>query len=114
MNNSSDRPPVRPPARNIRKKLGRPSAGLKRGESRDRVRDYPTLTLRVPPETRSLLAALCYALDRPLWRVIRHVSEHYASQLRISQPSRYQELVVEYKKLQGADLKFDAIDLRTW
>jgi len=48
-------------------KRGRPAAGVRRGE---RVKDYPTLKVPVPPETRAALTAIGEQLELPLWRVL--------------------------------------------
>jgi len=50
---------------------GRPREGLRPGE---RVRDYPTVTVRLPDDVRALLHALCSQLDMPLWQTIRHMT----------------------------------------
>lgn len=50
---------------------GRPRAGLRPGE---RVRDYPTVTVRLPDDTRALLKALCSHMELPLWQTIRHLT----------------------------------------
>lgn len=50
---------------------GRPRAGLRPG---DRVRDYPTVTVRLPDDTRALLRALCSHMDLPLWQTVRHLT----------------------------------------
>ena len=50
---------------------GRPREGLRPGE---RVRDYPTVTVRLPDDVRALLQALCSQLDMPLWQTIRHMT----------------------------------------
>jgi hypothetical protein len=50
---------------------GRPREGLRPGE---RVRDYPTVTVRLPNDVRSMLRALCSQMDMPLWQTIRHLT----------------------------------------
>jgi hypothetical protein len=35
------------------------------------MRDYPTLTVRVPPETRAMLKALCAQRRLPTWVMLR-------------------------------------------
>lgn len=49
------------------KPFGRPPAGKRKGE---RVRDYPPMTLRLPPETRTLLTAWSEYSHVPAWRLI--------------------------------------------
>jgi hypothetical protein len=53
-----------------RPKRGRPRGGVRPGE---RLRDYPTMTVRVPPETRAMLKALCASEQLPAWQMIRHL-----------------------------------------
>ena len=53
-----------------RQRPGRPRGGVRPGE---RIRDYPTLTVRVPPETRAVLRALCSSEELPAWQMIRHL-----------------------------------------
>lgn len=57
---------------------GRPRGGIRAGE---RVRDYPTLTVRIPGATRALLKALGSHMDLPLWQTIRHVTVCYVRDL---------------------------------
>ena len=57
---------------------GRPRAGVRAGE---RVRDYPTLTVRVPNDIRALLKALGSHMDLPLWQTIRHLTVCYVRDL---------------------------------
>lgn len=64
------RPPNRGAGRTQQGK-GRPRAGLRPG---DRVRDYPTVTVRLPEDTRALLKALCSHMDLPLWQTVRHLT----------------------------------------
>ena len=49
------------------RRSGRPPAGLRRGE---RVREYPQVSLRVPPEIKSKLQALAVVSGTPQWRVV--------------------------------------------
>ena len=57
---------------------GRPRGGVRAGE---RVRDYPTLTVRVPSDIRALLKALGSHMDLPLWQTIRHLTVCYVRDL---------------------------------
>jgi hypothetical protein len=50
---------------------GRPREGVKPGE---RVRDYPTVTVRLPGDTRAMLRALCFHMELPMWQTIRHLT----------------------------------------
>jgi hypothetical protein len=57
---------------------GRPREGVRPGE---RVRDYPTVTLRLPDDTRALLKAVGSHLNRPLWQTIRHLTVCFVREL---------------------------------
>jgi hypothetical protein len=46
---------------------GRPPSGARAGE---RVRDYPQLSVRLPPDVRSKLYVLSVMGTRPQWRVL--------------------------------------------
>jgi hypothetical protein len=46
---------------------GRPPAGKAPGEE---VRDYPRLTVRLPPATMTMLQAWSEAAEEPMWRLI--------------------------------------------
>jgi hypothetical protein len=52
------------------RKRGRPRGGVRPGE---RLRDYPVLTVRVPPDTRAMFAALCLRRRVPRWLMLRHL-----------------------------------------
>jgi len=49
------------------RKTGRPPAGVRQGE---RVKDYPQVSLRLPPETKAKLQALSVVAATPQWRVV--------------------------------------------
>ena len=49
------------------RKSGRPPAGVRQGE---RVKDYPQVSLRLPPETKAKLQALSAVAATPQWRVV--------------------------------------------
>jgi predicted DNA-binding protein len=55
-------------------KVGRPPAGLRSGE---KVKDYPQLSLRIPPDVRATLAALSKMRGQPQWRIIIDILECY-------------------------------------
>lgn len=52
------------------RKRGRPRGGVRPGE---RLRDYPVLTVRMPPDTRAMFAALCTRKRVPRWMMLRHL-----------------------------------------
>jgi hypothetical protein len=68
-------------------KRGRPRGGLRPGE---RVRDYPTVTVRLPFDTRNLLRSLCLHMELPLWQTIRHLTVCFVRDL----PGRERRRVV--------------------
>jgi len=54
----------------VTRKRGRPRGGVRPGE---RLRDYPVLTVRVPPDTRAMFTALCMRRRVPRWLMLRHL-----------------------------------------
>jgi hypothetical protein len=58
--------------RRTRRTTGRPPSGVRSGE---RVRDYPQVTLRLPPETKAKLHALSLVTTTPQWRVVNAALE---------------------------------------
>src|SRR5438128_3013134 len=57
-----------------RSRIGRPPAGLRAGEM---VKNYPQVSLRLPPETRSKLTALSAVCGIPQWRIIVDAVNNY-------------------------------------
>ena len=49
------------------RRSGRPPAGAHPGE---RLKDYPQVSLRIPPDLKSQLYALSILRDKPQWRVL--------------------------------------------
>jgi len=49
------------------RRTGRPPGGLRQGE---RVKDYPQVSLRLPPEIKAKLNALSLVSGIPQWRVV--------------------------------------------
>jgi hypothetical protein len=74
------------------RKRGRPAGGVRRGE---RLRDYPTLTVRVPPETRAMLRALCARRHLPTWMMLRHLIVCFVRDL----PSNERRWIVQRSRL---------------
>jgi len=54
-------------SRGMPRRSGRPPAGAQPGE---RVKDYPQLSLRLPPESKAQLRALSVVKALPQWRVV--------------------------------------------
>jgi hypothetical protein len=50
-----------------RRRSGRPPAGTHPG---DKVKHYPQVSLRIPPECKTQLQALSIAQAKPQWRII--------------------------------------------
>ena len=50
-----------------RNPIGRPPAGAREGE---RVKDYPQLSVRLPPEIKARLEAISTLRAQPQWRVV--------------------------------------------
>jgi hypothetical protein len=57
---------------------GRPRAGLKVGE---RATDYPSLMIRLPPDTKARLKALSTLRHEPIWRVLHDLLAAHVSGL---------------------------------
>ena len=55
-----------------RRTTGRPPSGVRSGE---KVRDYPQVTLRLPPETKAKLNALSLVTATSQWRVVHAALE---------------------------------------
>jgi hypothetical protein len=45
------------------------------------LRDYPVLTVRVPPDTRAMFATLCKRHQLPRWLMLRHLIVCFVRQL---------------------------------
>ena len=73
------------------RKRGRPRGGVRRGE---RLRDYPVLTVRVPPDTREMFKALCVRRRLPRWMMLRHLIVCFVRQL----PAGERRRIVERSK----------------
>jgi hypothetical protein len=71
------------------RKSGRPPAGLRQGE---RVKDYPQVSLRLPPETKAKLHALSVVAATPQWRVVSAAVECFFKE----RPESEQRQVVSY------------------
>lgn len=82
---------TRKPKTRKRETRGRPRQGLRPGE---RVRDYPTVTIRLPGETQALLRALCSHMELPLWQTVRHLTVCFVRDL----PGKERRIVVRRAK----------------
>lgn len=69
-----------------RSQIGRPPAGLRDGEC---VRDYPQVSIRIPPETRKRLNAISRVTSKPQWRIVSEALDCYFRE----QPEDEREMV---------------------
>src|ERR1700722_5914423 len=76
--------------RKRRSRGGRPPGGFGPGE---RVRDYPQLSVRIPPGTKSTLGALSVPLSRPQWRIVVESIECFVCSLPDSDQRMVTELI---------------------
>jgi hypothetical protein len=73
------------------RKRGRPRGGVRPGE---RMRDYPVLTVRVPPDTRAMFTALCTRRRVPRWLMLRHLIVCFVRNL----PANERRRIVQRRK----------------
>jgi hypothetical protein len=72
------------------RRSGRPPAGARPGE---KVKDYPQLTVRVPPDMKVKLGALSILQSKPQWRIIFESIECFIQSLPASEQRMIQELI---------------------
>jgi hypothetical protein len=87
-----------PDAPNGRRKVGRPTAGAKAGE---KVKDYPQLSVRVPPEIKTQVAALSEVRGVSQWHVIIDAIECYFRDLSSGEQQAVRTLVRRQKAANG-------------
>jgi hypothetical protein len=87
---------MRKPHQERARPSGRPPAGAHAGE---KVRDYPQISLRVPPDMRSTVRALAAAEARPQWRVIMDALDCYLRELSTSERQVVAQLVERSTKV---------------
>jgi hypothetical protein len=75
----------------VTRKRGRPRGGVRPGE---RLRDYPVLTVRVPPDTRAMFTALCARRRVPRWQMLRHLIVCFVRNL----PANERRRIVQRRK----------------
>jgi hypothetical protein len=73
-----------------RRPSGRPPAGIQAGE---KVKDYPQLSVRLPPESKATLHALSLVSGRPQWRVMSDAINVYLGERPPSERRQVAELV---------------------
>ena len=71
---------------------GRPPSGVRSGE---KVRDYPQVTLRVPPETKVKLQALSIVTKSPQWRVVTAALECFFKERTASEQKQVVQAIAE-------------------
>ena len=59
-----------------RRKIGRPAAGVREGEM---VKNYPQISVRIPPDARLRLIALSKVCRVPQWRLVLNAVNCYMS-----------------------------------
>jgi predicted DNA-binding protein len=78
-----------------RRPSGRPPSGLRAGE---KVKEYPQLSLRLPPESKARLSALSLVGGRPQWRVVTDAIDCY---FRERAPEEQQAVADHVRRLLG-------------
>ena len=72
-----------------KRRRGRPPGG---GHGQ-RVRDFPTLLVRLPPKVRQILAAIVETSGRPNWKVMSDmVLLHHQNYLKNYEPGMYKRV----------------------
>jgi hypothetical protein len=72
-----------------RRRAGRPPSGANPGE---RVKDYPQVSLRIPPILKSQLYALSIVRSKPQWRILIDAIECLMSELSESERRTVREI----------------------
>ncbi len=74
----------------VRRRVGRPPAGARAGE---KVKDYPQLSVRLPPEMKARLEALSRVRSTPQWRVVNDAILCYFRDLPATEQGLVENLV---------------------
>jgi hypothetical protein len=77
-------------ANRTRRRGGRPPAGFRPGE---KVGEYPQLSVRIPPTTKSTLSALSLMQAKPQWRVVLESIDCLVGSLTKSDQRMLKELI---------------------
>ena len=80
------------------RRVGRPTAGARAGE---KVKDYPQLSVRVPPDIKSRVSALSHVRGISQWHIITDAIECYFRDLPAADRSRVEELIHRRSKVKG-------------
>jgi len=70
--------------------VGRPTAGARAGE---KVKDYPQLSVRVPPHIKTCVSALSKVRRTSQWHIITDAIECYFRDLPLAEQASVKELV---------------------
>jgi hypothetical protein len=72
-----------------RRRAGRPPAGARPGE---KVKDYPQVSLRIPPVLKSQLYAISVLRAKPQWRVLIDALESLMRELTVAEKRRLRRI----------------------
>jgi predicted DNA-binding protein len=72
------------------RRVGRPTAGARAGE---KVKDYPQLSVRVPPDIKTRVSALSKLRRTSQWHIITDAIECYFRDLPATEQATVEELV---------------------
>jgi predicted DNA-binding protein len=72
------------------RRVGRPTAGARAGE---KVKDYPQLSVRVPPDIKTRVAALSLVRRTSQWHIITDAIECYFRDLPAAERATVEELI---------------------
>lgn len=84
-------------SRKPRPRVGRPPAGARSGE---KVKDYPQLSVRLPPDAVHQLHALAVVFRRPQWRIVTEAIQCMVERLSDAD-RRMVELVLTRRRAQS-------------
>ena len=79
----------RRPVRSTRR-VGRPTAGARAGE---KVKDYPQLSVRIPPDIKTRISALSQVRRTSQWHIITDAIECYFRDLPAAEQATVEEFV---------------------
>jgi predicted transcriptional regulator len=79
----------------MRRRVGRPTAGARAGE---KVKDYPQLSVRVPPDIKVQVSALSVVRRESQWHIITDAIECYIRDLPPSERAAVEEVVRRTKR----------------
>ena len=72
------------------RRVGRPTAGARAGE---KVKDYPQLSVRVPPDIKTRVSALSKVRRTSQWHIITDAIECYFRDLPAAEQATVEEFV---------------------